>query len=440
MAFDCNRIRTELARQTPVYDEVFLDDFISGELVTDPFMGRHRTRGWSDGKDTLFYDKLHVRQPDYTDPWQRINSEECGNACNPPQTTVGWGTTRDSVFMEQKDLNSQPFCLQQLRGIPHVGEQITKMYKIIREIPASFTSDFLRTRFTSYHDTLQIAGSSLNTFTITSANTDANLTTLNLGSSALLPTSQLTLPLMNTYSQKILMRGYSKESGMPNGMINLVTHSLQYADLVGMNPALRGQLYSTSIKSLSPLYRVGEGINAEPFGNIMPTFDEKQIRFQHAGNGLLQRVYPYLNTPATTGEKPVENPAWLNARYAISYILHPMAAVLYTPEPKKIHPMVPTVNSAMFGKWTFVNNQGIIRLPNPDGTYCDKDNTDQFWFFWRAHLELGFRYDQRELVFPILHQINGIGASCLVDSPACGAAASYVVQDYDGAGQGFCST
>lgn len=421
-----------------MFDEIFLEDYISGELVADPFLGRHKTKTWADGKDTLFYDKLHVQQPNYTKEWQRISSDECGNACEPPQVTIGIGSTRRNAFIQQLDLNSQPFCLQQLRGIPRAGEQITEWYKTIREIPASYFSDFLRTHFTSFHTTLQIAGSDYDTFTITSANTDEQLTTINLGSTTLLPTSQLTLQILDVYTQELDLRGYGKKSGLPKGMFNLVTHPRQYQYLTGMNPALRGQLYSQNMKDLSPLYKVGAGINAEPFGNIAPTFDVKQLRFQHSGNGLLQRVFPYRNVATTTGKMPEVNPDWLNARYAISYLLHPEAATLYTPEPKKIHPLVPSVNSAMFGKWTFVNNQGIIRLPNPDGTYCDKDNTDQFWFFWRAHLEAGFRYDQPELVMPVLHLIDGAGRACTVDAPVCGVAPQYSSQSYSGAGTGFC--
>jgi len=440
MAFNCDQIRTELARQTPVYDENFLEDFISGELVTEPFMGRHKTKTWTDGKDTLFYDKMHVQQPDYTGPWQRINSEECGNACEPPLTTVGFGTTRDSVFMQQKDLNSQPWCLQQMRGIPHIGEQITQIYKILRDIPQSYIGDFLRTHFTSYHDTLQIAGSDFDTFAITTANTDENLTTINLGAAANLPQSTLTLDILSYYSQLLGMRGYDKKSGLNAGMRNLVTHSRCYQQLVGTNPALRGQLYTQELKNFSPLYTPGKGINAEPFSFLAPTFDEKQVRFQHSGNGLLQRVFPYTNTAATTGGKPEVNPAWFNARYAISYILHPEAATLYTPAPRKIHEMVPSLNTAMFDKWVFINNPGMIRLYNPDGTYCDKDNADQFWFYWRTHLEAGFRYDQRELVMPILHLIDGSGQACVINSPVCGSAPEYVEQDYTGSSTGFCET
>ena len=438
MSFDCDKVRTNLAYQTSVYDEKFLEDYIS-IMVNEPFMGRHQTRTWEDGKDELFYDKVHVQQPDYLTPWQRIRAgsgdagdPECGNPCEPPRTLVGFGTTRDSAFMQQKDLQSQPWCLQQMRGVPHIGQQIAEIYKILRMMPTAFIGDFLRTRFTSYHDTLQIAGSSVGTFAITSANTDENLTTINLGSTANLPTSKLTLTYLEYLSQQLGMNGYDQNSGLPAGMRNLVTHSRTYQQLVGTNPELRSQIYPQAIGALSPLYKVGVGLNANPFGPWSPTFDEKQVRFQTNGNGLLQRVLPYLNTTATTGGKPIVNPAWFNARYAISYILHPKAAILYTPAPKKIHESVPSVNTAMFGKWRFVNPEGLIQWSNPDGTTCTKQNDMQFWFYWLCHLEAGFRYDQRELVMPILHLIDGAGASCIVNEPACGSAPAYVVQDYSG--------
>lgn len=438
MSFNCNAIKTELARQTPVFDEAFLEDFISTEMANSPFMGRHKTKTWTDGKDTLIFDKVHVQQPDYLSDWERINGDECENPCEPPETTVGHGTTRDSVFMEQKNVNSQPWCLQQMRTVPHIGEQIADIYKILRSIPMTFVDDFLRTRFTSYHDTLQIAGSAFDEFAITSANTSADLGTIDLGAVGNLPTSELTLDILSYYQQLLAMRGYNQKSGLPSGMVNLVTHSRQFQKLVGLNPALRSQIYPQAMKDLSPLYQVGKGINADPFGFIAPTFDDKQVRFQHSGNGLLQRVLPYRNVSATTGRKPEVNPAWFNARYALSYIIHPQAATLYTPAPRKIHEMVPSVNTAMFGQWQFINNQGIIRLYNPDGTYCDKDNAQQFWFYWKVHLEAGFRYDQRPLVMPILHLIDGAGAACVVDSPVCGEDPQYVEQDFSGAGNGFC--
>lgn len=435
MAFDCSKIRTNLAKQTPVYDENFLQDFIS-IMVNEPFMGRHKTETWEDGKDTLFFDKIHVEQPNFTGPWQRIGSgssgDTCENPCEPPRTLVGFGTTRDSVYMQQKDLQSQPFCLQQLRGIPHVGKQIAQIYKVLRQMPASFIGDFLRTRYTSYADTLQLAGSSFSTFAVTTANTSENLTTINLGSTANLPTSELTLPILEYYGQLLGMRGYDEGSGLPAGMRNIVTHSRTWQKLTGTNPELRSQIRPASIDALSPLYKLGKGISADPWGFLAPTFDEKQLRFQTNGNGLLQRVFPYLNTPASTGSKPIVNPAWFNARYAISYLLHPQAATLYTPAPKKIHEMVPSVNTSMFGQWKFINPDGLIQWTNYDGTTCTKQNDHQFWFYWLMHLEAGFKYEQRDLVMPILHLIDGSGAACVVNSPVCGTAPQYVAQDYNG--------
>lgn len=431
MAFDCNAIRTNLARQTPVFDSTFLNDFIS-DMVNEPFVGRHMTETWEDGKDTIFYDKVHVMQPDFLMPWKRRDSAECSNGCNPPRQLVGYGTTRDSAFTESKLLQSQPFCLDQLRGIPHVGKQIGMIYKVLRKMPLAFIGDFLRSRFLSYHDTLQIAGASFLNMALTTANVDQNATTLQLTSAAYLPTSELTLPILEYYSQLLGLRGYDTESGLPMGMRNLVTHSRTYQKLVGLNPELRSQLKVEGIKELSPLYLPGKGINADPFGPMAPTFDEHQIRFQHSGGGLLQRVLPYTNTPATTGEKPIVNTAWFNARYAMSYILHPKAAVLYTPSPKKINEAVPSVNSSMWGQWTFINPPGLIQWANPDGTTCTKNNDLQWWYYWLCYLEAGFRYDQRDLVMPILHLIDGSGKDCVVDQPVCGDPPQYTTQNYSG--------
>lgn len=430
MAYSCDKIRSNLALQTPVYDSVFLDDYVS-DMTVAPYLGRHQTEVWNYEASTIFYDKIHVGQPDYLTPWAQINGAECGiNPCEPPNSFIGFGSTRDSAFMEQITLRSQPFCLQQLMTVPHVGQQIGKIYRIVRKIPLGFSGDFVRTRIVSYHDELQICGSSFSSFAITSSNTATNLTTINLGSAGNLPASELTWQYLTYFSQRLGLNGYDMNSGIANGMRSLVTHQRTWMKLVGQNPEVKSLLHLEGVKDVSPLYQMGKGVNADPFGNFVPTFDEHQVRFQHSGSGLLQRVLPYRNDPATTGEKPVFNPSWLNARYALSTIIHPQASVVYTSKPKKIHEMVPTVNSAMWGQWTFINPQGVIQWYNPDGTTCTKNNDQQFYFYWLCHLQLGFRYDQRELVVPILHLIDGSGKDCMVNSVVCGDAPSYSVQDY----------
>lgn len=435
MATSCNTLRTNLARQTPVFEETFLEDYIS-DMVNVPYVGRHQTEVWDYETDQVFFDKVHVMQPNYLTPWQIINASDCaaqGSPCDPPSTFIGFGTTRDSAVVEQIKIRSQPFCLEQLVRVPKVGQQMKKIYKVVRNIPLGFTGDFVRSRMVSFNDTLQICGSAFSTFAITTdVNTQRNLVTINLGSSANLPTSQLNWQYLTYLSQVLGLRGYDMDSGLAKGMRNIVTHSRTWQQLVGQNPEIKAMLHLEGVKDVSPLYKLGMGINADPFGPIAPTFDEHQPRFEDNGNGLLNRVLPYLNTPATTGEKPVENPAWVNAQYAISVLVHPKATKVYTTKPKKIHEMVPEVNSSMWGTWDFINPQGLIQWVNPDGTTCTKNNEDQTWFYWLCKLQLGFEYDQRPLVMPILHLIDGSGKACMVDSPVCGAPPQYTPQDYTG--------
>ena len=436
MATSCANLRTNLALQTPVFSETFLDDYVS-DMVNAPYVGRHQTEVWDYETDRIFFDKINVQQANYLTPWQVIDASECGvngpgNPCNPPSAFIGFGSTRDSAVVEQIKLRSQPFCLEQLARVPKVGQQMKRIYKVVRQIPMGFTGDFIRARTVSFAQQLQVCGSAFSTFNITSLNTTTNLTTLNMGSSANYPTSQLTWQYLIYLSQILGLNGYDTNSGLAKGMRNLITHSRTWQQLVGQNPEIKAQLHLVGVKDVSPLYQMGTGVNADPFGPFAPTFDEHQVRFQDEGNGILNRVLPYLNTPTTTGEMPVYNPAWVNSRYAISVIMHPKATKIYTTKPKKISEMVPEVNSAMWGTWDFINPQGVIQWLNPDGTTCSQNNESQDWFYWLCKLQLGFQYEQRELVFPILHLIDGSGQGCMVDQPVCGSAPQYTPQVYDG--------
>jgi hypothetical protein len=87
----------------------------------------------------------------------------------------------------------------------------------------------------------------------------------------------------------------------------------------------------------------------------------------------------------------------------------------------------------MFGKWVFINNEGVLPYEQPDGTQCQINNPDRTWFYWRSALELGFQYLYPEMVMPILHQIDGSGKDSTVNDRVCGDAPQYVEQDYSNA-------
>lgn len=432
MAVNCNAIRTNLALQTPVFDEMFLEDW---KPLDSPVVGRHETESWPEGtSDTHLFDRIHIGQPDMTGPWQRIDASECGNACEPPRTMVAFGTERNNYFMEQRVLDSQPFCFNQLRYQTKTSEQIAEIYRGIKKIPIMYLDDFIQTHAFDFSPSVQIATMpTFPTFTPVlgiGGNVAESLVTVNLGGAGNLPQSELTFQYLDYLSSILGLQGYSHESGLPAGIYNLITHSRVWHKLVYGNPDIRKMLEFGNVESASTLYKLGEGISNDPFGNYAPTFNETQIRFQHLGSGVLNRVFPYINVPTTTGIKRIPNPAWINARYALSFLWHPKAIKIWTPLFKKIHEQVPALNTAMFGKWTFINNQGIIRLRNADGTVCDKNNDLQLWFYWICQMESGFQYKRPELIFPILHLVDGSGKDCATNSPVCGEAPQYVVQDY----------
>ena len=424
-----------LARQTPVFDSMFLEDF---KPLDSAVMGRHLTEKWDQGSgDTHFYDKVEIGQPNLTKGWQRISSGECDASCSPPEVNVSWGTTRNSYFMEQFRIKSPLMCLTQLRYSTSPGEQIAKIYKGLKKFPEMYNSDFLRVHAFDRNPLVQICGKDFQTFVpdITNdvgpvSNVSPQLTTINLGSDALLPTSALTFNYLDYLSTQLDLDGYAEGgSGLPAGMFNLITDKRTWFLLTNGNPSMKDMMALGDPQSASALYKIGQGIN-KPFGNYAPTIDTQPIRFQKLATGILNRVFPYYNTASDTGFKRVKNPAYINARYQLSYLWHPKAIKLFTPDFKKMHEKVPTVNSAMYGQWMLVNPQGLIQYEMPDGTTCTKNNDEQLWFYWKVALELGFKFEYPEWIMPILHLVDGSGKDGTVDEPVCGTAPQYVAQTY----------
>lgn len=401
------------------------------------YIGRHETGAWEDGVgDQIYFDRMTVAQPDLTKSWGRIDASECGtNSCNPPRSFVAFGTQRDSYYKEQIVLNSQLFCLTQLRHQTHPGEQIAEIYRNIKKIPEMFTTEFIRNRAFQFAPTVQICGDDFATFTPTAANTENNLTVINLTSSGL-PTSQLSWSYLNYQIMQLQLQGYETESGLPAGMYNLITDPRSWFLLSNGSADIKATQALGDPQAASPLYKIGiDGGIQQPFGNIAPTLDKFPARFQVISGSILNRVYPYYNAANTTGTKRVVNPAYLQARYQLSYIWHPKAIKIWTSAFKKLNEKVPSVNSALYGQWTYINNQGVMSFTQPDGTVCTLNNDLQNYFYWLCAMELAFQYKYPELLMPILHLVDGNGASSTTDVPVCGSVPQYVSQSYSSSPQ-----
>ena len=97
MADSCTALRTNFAFQTPVYDEIFLEDY---KPLDSAVMGRHLTEVWELGTgDTHYADRIEIGQPYLTENWQTISSAECdtNGPCDPPRTDVAVAHFRPEV-------------------------------------------------------------------------------------------------------------------------------------------------------------------------------------------------------------------------------------------------------------------------------------------------------------------------------------------------------
>lgn len=432
MARSCTGFRDELARQTPWFDKAFLKTFIP---LDSTVLGRHQTGNWDPGTgDTHFVDRLDVGYPNLNNRWQQISSAECGvDSCNPPRVGVAMGSVRSSYFMEELDLTSDIFCLTKLLYSTRPSEQVAEWYRQIRKLPQIYSDDYIRANAAIRANFIQICGSGFTTMVPNQGaggNIGGMLTTVNLGGAGNLPTSAMTWPYLQRLTAQLALEGYADESGLPSMMYNLITEERAWYRLTNGNPELREQFRTDDYKKASPLYKIGEGIQV-PYGNLAPTISKTPIRFQHLGSGVLNRVYPNTNIAGTTGRVRQVNQAYLDARYGLSFLWHPKAIKIYTPPGGKLHEMIPTLNSNMFGKWTFINPlETNFRYVSMDGTSCTYNNDKQLYFYWLCAMSMGFQYQQPNLVMPILHLIDGSGKDCMVNDPICGDTPAYVPQTY----------
>lgn len=434
MADLCGAFLTSLASRTPVYDEDFLYDW---KPLGSPVMGRHETKVWNLGTgDAHIHDAVEIGQPNLTNSWQVINAADCQNPCAPPRVNVAMGTVRTSHRMQQFELQSQLWCLTQLRYATEPAEQLGRYMQALKKMPEMYNTDFIRVHAFDYAPQVYVLQKGTNGVPTFVPNIGTNvfgqLTTIDLGSAGALPTSQLTFNYLRYISTSLELEGYNEAgSGLAMGMYNLITDKDAWFNLTNGNPSMKEMMALEDPKDASPLYKIGQGIQT-PFGNFAPTIDTQPIRFQllaTGSGGVLQRVYPYYNVPGTTGIQRLVNPAYVNARYQLSFIWHPKAITIYTPQFKAISDKVPTVNSAMFGSWVYKNGDVII-YTQADGTVCTINNDNNDSFYWLSRLEMGFEYQYPKLMAPILHLVDESGLSSIVNAPVCGTASSPQYQYY----------
>lgn len=425
--WNCQSYYDFLFDQSPHFDKDILKDWFPTD---DAWIGHVATIPWDSFTGTTHvYDHVHVGAPDLSQAWDTFDTQSTNcvaNACTPAAISVGWGSTRKTYSRERKRYQTNVLCFDQINTRAKAKQQLSEIIKGIKDLTSMIWSDYIRRNSIMQSPTLYIAGSGMNSIPLDPSAFTGGMATLNLGSAANLPTSNLTIQYLQRFYEPLQGNGYFKSKYVPNGIFKLITDPITSQQLVQLNPALVSNYKFTDFQKGGELFKYGMSAG---IGNFGIAWDKFPARFYHQGNGVLRRVWPYTNVAATIGIKPQLDPAWVNAPYQYSAIWHPEAMKRAVPELTSVHPEMPFMTRDLGGKWNFSGpgSDTIVVTDPTTGTTCVIDNKARNQGLWWSDFEAGFKFEYPEWTIPILHQRD---PGCVTDMPACALATGYVQQNY----------
>lgn len=425
MAWDCAAYYDYLFDRTPHFDEDILMDWFPTD---DAWIGQVQTGAWDAFTGTQHtYDRIHVGTPNLSEEWDvfATQDETCvSGACAPNEISVGWGSTRKTYNRYRKSYTTNVLCFDQINTRAKAKEQMAQIVRGIKEITKMVQSDYLRRRSLQSADTIYIAGSDMLEVPITDSTFTGAALTVDLGSADNLPQSQLTIQYLQRFYEPLQFNGYFKSKYTPNGMFKLITDPITSQQLVQANPELRGGFKFTDFQKGGELFKYGM---SAAIGNFGISWDGYPMRFYHQGNGVLRRVFPFVNVAATIGIKPQPAEEYMLAPYQYSPIWHPEAMRRLVPKLESVHPEMPFLTRDLAGQWKFVMDPVLVVKNPDDGTTCTIDNKRRNQGLWYADFENAIKFERPEIIRGILHLRE---PGCVVNQVPCSTAPAYVEQDY----------
>jgi len=116
MAIPCRAFTDYLSRKSEHLD----DNIIRALHPTDGWIGHVGTGRFKaeDGVEHTF-DRFENVYPDLRGAWEDVTSASCiGAPCDPSETKIGLGFTRDSYKLQRKSYATDLFCFEQIRRTP----------------------------------------------------------------------------------------------------------------------------------------------------------------------------------------------------------------------------------------------------------------------------------------------------------------------------------
>lgn len=410
----------------------YLDyDIIRDITPLDGWVGHVSTGAFPAGQGVEHtFDRLNRVYPNLCACWEDIQVGNCtGTPCDPNETEIGFGFTRDSYKLQTKSFRTQLFCFDQMMSALAVRETFQGILENLKEASNIITSDRLKFEAFRIAGTKLLARAASGDLTpITTATWSADCQTLSInGGDAATdhPSSVLTMEMLLRQVQPLIMEGYfgKNPTGVP--MFELVTDMETAWDLKVANHG-GAQFPNDSFRWMSPsqiseYYKYGI---SDAVGNFLMRIDPYPMRFQVNGNTLV-RVYPFENEAASAvspsgpnGIKGALSTKYVNAPVQISFIWHRQAMKSLVRTTEQINSMMPFASRDFAGKWQFVmDNLGA------DSNGCVIDNSRRNKGKFIADFAFATKAERPEWAVAIVHRRF---QPCVADVAPCAAAPGYV--------------
>lgn len=378
------------------------------------------------------YDRFNRVAVDHSAAWATVNDTSCvGTPCDPSETEIGFGSTRDEFHLQQKSFTSQLFCYDQMLTLDRAKEHYANAVEQLRDAQELIVGNRIRSemfRIAGYHWAAGGGGASgLTAFTFTETGNLINVTP------TAIPTSKLTVNMLKRRLQTQILQGATGK--VPKGHppeLEVLTDMETIWDLLQGDPGLAGAWRFTDFEAGSKEYnRYGWSGRV---GNFMLKADLHPVRFQILADGVtLNQVFPYANVAASTGIKGEVNQAYVNAPIQATFIWHRRAMKQLVLDAAQVHPSMPFMPRSFGGKWQFVmDNLTCGTAVDANGLIIPiaVDNSRRNKGKFIADFKFSTKKQFPEYAEVILHLRE---PACVTEVPLCVDAPAYVTQDYSAA-------
>ena len=401
MAINCSQFSSYLFRRTPNFLSELVKDRYPRDMIysqTYPF------RAWPSFHGTeLTWDRLHVNMPNDMGDWEQMRSEDCSiNVCDPEPRQVDWGSSRYVFGKFRRRWQTRPLCMDQIRHIEEAKQQVKAIYEGLSKVPEYVKAEFMKYQCAAGSNYIYSCGAGLVTTAVTSGMFTAGLSTLNVGASANLPTSKLTMNYLQQYAPQLQYQGYFNGDWTPAGVFKCITDMQTVQELCNGNPALAGMYQAADFEKGGKFFKYGAMMGC---GNFIFQIHAYPARFYYSGSGgLLNRVMPFQNETATVGSQPVLDPQYLNAPYQLSHVPHTGSREVYRGEIPELGGETKFGRRDLWGKWNWCNDPVFMAYDPNSGTICTQNNVARNKGYFWADFEAGIQNTRPELELMILHQ------------------------------------